>query len=763
MNKAITDGILLMPPAFSADLAVWSREDGTPGSATYDGAADAAFVPADQDFAGCLELQKTEALQRLRYTGETTLLPGCYLRVRARVKAMSGNLPSVRIAGWAGGAGGVEVTGLVTTGPSIQLTSYGEIVEVSAIVGVGQRTGVDMVWGSAALYGHFGLDLTGATGGVVRIDDIVIEDVTSVFHRKMMDWVDVTDFGAVGDGATDNSAAFEAADTAAAGRDVLVPAGIYYLAENVTFENAVRFEGTVTMPDDKRLVCIRNFNLPTYIDAFGDEVLAFKKAFQTLLNFSDHESLDLGGRRIELDGPLDMAAAVPGQGTYEIRRVIRNGQFNVVASTNWDTEVHTSSANYDSGDSLRLTNVANVANIPVGSLVEGTGVGREVYVRDRNIGAGTIDLSQPLHAAPLNQTYTFRRFQYVLDFSGFDKLSRLTLTDIDFQCQGLASGILLAPDGNTNQVKDSYFTKPKDRAITSHGIGCQDLQIDRCHFVSDEQQTPAPARVSRCFNVNANDAKIRANRFQRFGTTMILKGNGHLIVGNHWFQGDNETDGPRVAGVVFTEPNVKSVMTGNYIDNSFIEWTNEHDSEPNMSNELSFGGLTITGNIFTVNDAAPWFSWIVVKPYGTGHFLQGLSVIGNTFKSLNGETDRVERVDDSIAGLDFGRTRNVTFEGNTFNGIGQNTINPVTLEFSQSAPSVNWVLDVSGYLPFGGWSREVTGLVFEDAVENASSQPVFAMPYVTTLDGANNNFVRLTWPEAVTGRVHVTARVDRPI
>ena len=763
MNKAITDGVLLMPPPFANGLAVWSREDGTPGTATYDGAADAAFVPADQDFAGCLELQKTEGTQRLRYTGETILLPGCYLRVRARVKAMSGNLPGVRIAGWAGGAGGAEVTGLVTTGPTTQLAAYGEIVEVSAIIGVGQRMGVDMVWGAAALYGHFGLDLTGATGGVVRIDDIVIEDVTGVFHRKMMDWVDVIDFGAVGDGVTDDSAAFEAADAAAAGRDVLVPAGAYFLGENVTFENAVRFEGGVTMPDDRRLVCIRNFDLPTYIDAFGDEGLAFRKAFQALLNFSDHESLDLGGRRIEIDGPIDMAAAVPGQDTYEIRRVIRNGQFNVVPSTNWDSETHVSTANYDASDPLRLTNVANVANIPVGSLVEGTGVGREVYVRDRNIGAGTIDLSQPLHAAPLSQTYTFTRFRYVLDFSGFAKLSRLTLTDIDFQCQGVASGILLAPDGNTNQVKDCWFTKPKDRAITSHGIGCQDLQIDRCHFVSDEQQVPATARVSRAFNVNANDAKIRANRFQRFGTTMVLKGNGHLITGNHWFQGDNVTDGPRVAGIVFTEPNVKSVLTGNYIDNSFIEWTNEHDAAPAFSDEFSFGGLTITGNIFTVNDAAPWFSWIVVKPYGAGHFLQGFSVIGNTFKSLNGTTDRVERVDDSIAGLDFGRTRNVTFEGNTFNGIGQNTINPVTLEFDQVSPAVNWVLDVSGYLPFGGWSREVTGLVFEGVVANAAAEPVFAMPHVTTLDGATNNFVRLTWPEAVSGRVHVTARVDRPI
>ena len=99
MNKAITDGLVFMPPDFSDGLGVWSSEDGTPGAATYDGAVNAALVPADQDFGGCIELLKTDNTQKLRYMGQTTILPGCYLRVTARVKPISGNLPSVRIAG----------------------------------------------------------------------------------------------------------------------------------------------------------------------------------------------------------------------------------------------------------------------------------------------------------------------------------------------------------------------------------------------------------------------------------------------------------------------------------------------------------------------------------------------------------------------------------------------------------------------------------------------------------------------------------------
>ena len=78
MNKAITDGVLLMPPAFGNGLDVWSSGDGTPGSDTYANAANAAFVPADQDFSGCLEIQKIASTTRLRYMGEN----GCGIWVK---------------------------------------------------------------------------------------------------------------------------------------------------------------------------------------------------------------------------------------------------------------------------------------------------------------------------------------------------------------------------------------------------------------------------------------------------------------------------------------------------------------------------------------------------------------------------------------------------------------------------------------------------------------------------------------------------------
>ncbi|TCP62209.1 pectate lyase-like protein [Rhodovulum bhavnagarense] len=763
MNKAITDGLALMPPSFAQGLDVWSREDGTPGSLTYAGAADAALVPADQDFGDCLELQKTESVQKLRHMGQTPIIPGCYLRVTARVKAVAGNLPALRIAAWAGNGNEEHVGGLVEVGPSVALSAYGQVETVTAIIGTGRRTGVDMSWGLVPVYAHLGLDLTGANGGIVRIDDLLVEDVTAIFLRDMMNWVDVRDYGALGDGTSDDSAAFEAADTAAAGREILIPKGTFHLGEHVTFENPVRFEGQVTMPADKRLSLTRNFDLPSYIAAFGNDLEAFKRAVAVLFNSSDHDSLDMGGRRVEVTAPIDMQAAVANKDTFQIRRVIRNGQFYAKPSPAWDATQVNSQATYSPSAPLTLSGVSNIANIPVGALVGGLGVGREIYVRAVNVGAGSLTLSQPLFDAAGTQSYTFTRFRYVLDFSGFAALDKFVLDDIEFQCDGKASAIMLPPEGQIFHVRDCFITKPRDRGITSIGKGCYGMLVDRCQFISNEQALRAQDRTTIAINVNDNDVKIRDNRIVRFAHFMVLHGSGHVIANNHWFQGDTETDGTRVAGIILTQPNVKTTITGNYIDNSFIEWTNEHDAAPDFTSEYSFGGLTVSGNIFTVNDVAPWFRWFVVKPHGQGHFIHGLTLSDNVFKSINGTIDRVDHVDTTHATLDMALARNITVQGNAFNAVDQVIVNPATLEFEINSPQKTWTLDFGRYLPFGGRARKVISVMPENAIRDTDGAVVSALPYTKVEQGTGGKSISLVWPVDSKGRVEVTARMDNPV
>ncbi|NCQ24833.1 MAG: hypothetical protein COW54_01295 [Rhodobacteraceae bacterium CG17_big_fil_post_rev_8_21_14_2_50_63_15] len=762
MNKAITDGIVFLPMPFAAGLDQWSSEDGTPGSDTYQGAANAALVAADQDFGGALELQKAESLQKLRYMRETPILPGCYLQIRARIKAIAGNLPNVRIAGFAGGAGGVALPGVVLSGPEVALTTYGEVVELRAIVGTGARPGVDMVWGRAALFGHFGIDLTGPSGGIVRIDDLEIEDVSSVFLSKIVSAVDVRDYGALGDGVTDDHDAFEAADTAAQGREIIVPAGTYFLGQSTTIQSRIRFEGRVVMPDAAILALTGNFDLPAYIDALGDGELAFRKAYQALLNNPGHVMLDLRGRKVALRQPIDMAAAVANQTSYNQRHVIANGQFSVFPGAAWQTEVLTSQASYDPAAARRLSNVVDVANIPVGALIEGNGVGREVYVTAKNVAAQRLDISQPLFDAAGTQVFTFRRFKYMLDFSGFGDLSRMVLSEIDFQCGGDCSAILLPPQGSANHIRDCFITRPKDRGITSHGEGDQGLMIDRCQFLSNESPLLSTERVSIGFNANANDIKVRDNRVLHFRHFGVIAGSSSILTGNHVFQGDAAQNGIRTAGVVLTRTNNRGTLSANYIDNCYVEWGNEHDQAPEFASEFSFSALSLTGNVFLASDVAPWFTFFTVRPHGAGHFLNNLIVTGNSFRVIGASIDRIERVDTSFADLDYDRISNITFAENAYHNVTTPVASPLVLQHSEASAQSAWTVSPAPKLPFGAWAQTVESAVVTGPLRDGAGAVIFAVPYAEPGQGLARDQITLRWPEPVSGTVTLRVRIDDP-
>ena len=761
MNKAITDGLQLMPPAFEAGLGVWSRGDGTPGTDTYAGAADAALVMSDSDFGSCLELQKTQSTQALRFMGQTPIEPGCYLQIRVRVKAMSGALPTVRVAGFAANNAGNALSGVVTSGAGVTLSAYGRAEEVTAIVGVGTRSGVDMAWGLAADYGHFGLDLSGPSGGVVRVEDIEITDVTSVFVRDMLSLVDVRDFGAVGNGTTDDHAAFEAADDAADGRRILVPAGTYRINDTLSLAHEMIFEGRLSMPADAILLLTKDFGFPAYAAAFSSEQEAFKKAFQTLINNVDHETLDLGGRMIAVTAPIDMQAAVPNRSSYATRRIIRNGQFNAQAGSAWDTEVVTQRATYSPSNNRRLTNVQNISSVPVGARVSGAGVGREIYVKSKNNATREITLSAPLYDAAGTQDFTFTLNKYLLDFSGFSSMEKFGIAGVEFQCNGTASAVKLPPAGKVFAFDDCFFTKPKDRAITSIGTGCQGMLVDNCQFLSDEDALDVSQRRSIAINVNGNDVKLRHNRATRFRHWAILSGQNHTITGNHFFQGDSVAAGVRSAGIVLTQTFCSTTISDNYIDNCFVEWSNEYDATPDFDAGFSFSALSIANNVFLSGDVAPWFSYIVVRPYGTGHFLNGLSVSGNKFRSLGGNIDRAERVDTSFSGLDFNRSRDVFFEGNTFHNVTAKVMNPLRVNHDQRSKSSTWRIDTGGRLPFQGWARGVDAVMGKNAIRNSGGAAVYHMPYADTERGAGRDEIDLKWPEAVDGEVTITIRMDR--
>lgn len=761
MTTAGTPWAHLMPAQFSEGLGNWSKQDGTAGSLTYADDDTAEFVPADQDFGGCLEFTKTAATQKIRYMGKTPMVPGVYLRVTARIKVQAGNFPAIRIAGWAGAGDDTHVSGLTEVGPSVAVTGYGRITEVSAIIGSDPRDGVDIVWGTRPEYGYFGLDVTGANGGVIRIDDLIIEDVSHLFARDMDASVNVVDFGAIRDGQTDDYDAFVAADRAANGRRLIVPVGTYFIGQSLALKSRTEFQGTLQMAASSVLVLSKSYDLPTYIDAFGDEMLGFKKAFQALLNNGDHDSLDLKGRAISVSEPIDMQAAVATKSEFATRRVIRNGQFYATGDTAWQPTVVTSQAQYSPNNARKLTNVSNIANIEVGSLVTGVGVGREVYVTSKDKDKKEIDLSEELFDADGVQNFTFTRFKYLMDFSGFSTLSKFSIESVELQCNSKASGIMLARGGITFHLKDSFITRPKHRGISSIGLGCQGMLIDRCHFVTAEGNVAAQDRISIVLNANGNDVKLRENWASQFRHFAILSGSNNIVSNNHFYQSDGVEDGARLAGIAMTRANSNSTIVGNYIDNSFVEWTNEHDASPDFTSGFGFSSLSITNNVFLSGDVTPWFSYIVIKPHGRNHGITGLTVTGNMFKSINGAIDRVDRVDTSYAEIDKDRLSNINFSGNAFNNITYKTANPLRVEVNQNTTTDTWVVSTNETLPFGGYAREVDSIMSQGGVRNASNVRIYDLPYAQVQKGSRKDEVWLTWGGAYKGNMAVNIRTDR--
>lgn len=762
MNKAITDGLNLTLPAFQDGLQNWSNQNGRPGDTTYDTVSAGTLIASDPDFGPCLELRKEDATQRLRSVNEVPILPGCYLQIRARVKAQSAQLASVRIAAWPGNTAGGLVGGVDRTGPATQLTAQGRIETITAIVGSGLRTGVDMVWGTAPVFGHFGIDVLGPTGALVRVESIEVVDLTSAFHRVLMDWVDVRDYGAVGDGVTDDANAFLAADADADGRDVLVPDGTYFIGRSITMLNNCRFEGTVTMADEHHFILRENYTYLAYVQAFGDETLGLKKALQALFRFADHESLDLGGRHVQLDAPIDVAAAVNTVTNFSNRRGIRNGILSANTTPAWDPTVVTATASYNRTAPQTLSNVTNIANIPVGALVEGNGVGREIFVTAKNEAAGQLTISQPLVRAAASQGYTFTRFKYLLDFSGFERLARFQVNEVEFLGRGVGSGLMLPPEGIAWSIRDCWFTRPANRAITSIGRGCNGISIDRNQFIAPDTDQFISNRVATAYNTNSNDMKIRNNRCVDFVTFGVMAGGGHIIVGNHFWQLDNNPTGERTAGLVLCQGSAKTTITGNYIDGHYLEFTNEYEVNPDNPTR-GFGTIAVVGNIFTTLQVPAWYRFIVITPYGNGQWIDGLTVVGNAFKPISGTViDRVDRVDTSNGSLNLTRTQHLDFHSNSYANVTNRAESPAVVSLTQTTAASGWTANLAAKLPFGARAMGVEGVVALGPIRNGANTVRYLPFHVDVEQGAGAQSVTVRWPEPVIGRVQLKVRGDRP-
>lgn len=750
----------IMPSPFADGLENWSSGNGTANTPDYTAQQYSGFVPADQDFGGCLEIYTESSVQRLRYKGQTPFAPETYLKVVARVKLISGPKPSVRIAAYPRTSFGGEALGEPQAATQTYIPDYGTVYEISTIIGPSPRADVGIVWSSQVDKAHVGLDIVGATGTVIRVDDIEITNVANDLVDQKLARLDVRDYGAVGDGSTDNYNAFRAASQAASGRTLYVPQGTFYIARSVSIDAPIVFEGKIEMPSAAYLALTESYDLPSYVSAFKDEELGFEKALQALFATSSHAVLDMRGRRVTIRRPIDVAAAVNNTTEFNARRVLQNGQISIQGREDWLKTSVTAIASYTPSDGKVLRNVSSPASIEVGSLVTGTGVGREVYVSSVNVAAKTVTLSQGLYGVNGTQSFTFTRFKYALDFSGFTKLNFFEMKDVQFDLDGKANAVLLPKGGRLFTFHGCRFNKPKERIITSYAEGCQGMVLTDCMFLSDESGTKASERTSIAVNANKNDIKVKNCWSQHFRHFLVLSGQNNTITGNHFFQGDAIAVGSRTAGIVLASTNTMSTISNNYIDNSFIEWTNEHDAGGDFTSGYGFSALSMTGNVCLCSEVYDWFTFLTIKPYGNNHILSDLTVSDNLFRAVGQRIDRVERVDTSFADLKHSSTNNIHFLRNTFNAVTTETHNPLVVKHTQNSHSTKWVVPTGGQLPFGGEALRILNYAARGPLRTSSNKNIFEMPHAYPQKGTDNSSVELVFGNAVNGTLSVTIASD---
>ena len=748
------------PPAFADGLENWSRTTGEAGSPHYGNFGGATLIADDPDLGPCVEVTTAVLQQKFRSILRTPLAPGRYLRACIRFKQVSGPTVAVEAAARWIDAADQTIFGLKQTGPEVAAVSPGVVYESVTVFAASKYDHVDAAWKYDAVEANFGFNINSvAAGAVVRIASVVIEDVSPQSVEPTLAAYDVRDFGAVGDGVTDDSAAFLKADAAASGRTVIVPEGDYAILADMALRADWKFVGRLVTPANARVEFRGGFDFEAYYEAFKDGETALKKALQALINYPEHVTIDLGGRTVVLSEPLDVHAAVGDRNVFANRRVLRNGKIEAAEQGDWTPDVVTATGVYQSG-AQTLVSLSTTAGLVPGMLVEGDGVGREVYVVSVDEANAAVTLNQPLHSGASPQSFTFTRFKYLLDFLGFDDLKRIVIESIEFWGKGLASAIMLPPEGIAWHISDCWFLDPGDRAITSIDGADSGLAIDRCEFLSNEGGVQPTQRKTIAITCSGNDAKIRNNRAMHFRHFAVLSSGSVILTGNHFFQDDNQGSTDRTAGIVLAKRNNNISVVGNYIDNSWIEWTNEH--EPDSAGK-EFGNLAIAGNRCLADDVTQDFAFIKLAPWNADMTIKGLSVMANTFKVVfPASIDAALALDESKGGVDPDAHLDISVEGNAYHRVNDVRETPAqaSMSVAQGAESDAWTLDMAGKLPFGAKARRVTSLVSDGVIANADGDPVYAQPHVLAGQGANGDEVRVLWPEPVSGAIHATVRVD---
>lgn len=388
-----------------------------------------------------------------------------------------------------------------------------------------------------------------------------------------------------------------------------------------------------------------------------------------------------------------------------------NGILEADAAGTWTTGTQGKAITWTKGSNL-ITMADTTGLLPGMYLNVGlaAGIPRETYIL--SVDSGTQITVNTYMWKSGAQTRTFFNYPYLLDFRGFTSCSHKRILSVDLLCNGVASGIRGPRDGISWEVCQMNARRVADRFLTDWGGMGSGSHFS---FISAQSEDDSDTRTCIGFTINSGDTKFTQNRIINFLYSQVMHNGGYTISGCHNWQGASGSTAPRTPAFLFTSFSGYVTFTGNYFDNSTLEWTSENQQgDPASALNL----VTIVGNIFTHNDGAPTDSpFIVIRPFSDSGAVTGINgfiVKGNVFRKLGTALDKADDLLPGNGTLDFANIKGLIWEDNVYRNITKKTTSrpTSTVVLGSGAASDSWNFgDYATSFPFDCHILQVKSIV----------------------------------------------------